>query len=142
MKFIVQLQSTGHMNLKNNIPIMHHITPFRDEKFINFLGRGTAPPQTPPPRRLRRLDSRVFVARPATPDVPVALDAHVAMALCLCPCLSVCLSITSRCSVKKMDGLICFLAWRLLSTSPTLCLKEIQVSAKITVLPLELFPKL
>jgi len=30
---------------------MHHITPFCDEKFINFLGRGTAPHQTPPPRR-------------------------------------------------------------------------------------------
>jgi len=27
---------------------MHHITPFRDEKFINLLGRGTASPQTPP----------------------------------------------------------------------------------------------
>ena len=30
-------------------------------------------PQTPPPRRLRRLDFRVFCARPATPNVPVAL---------------------------------------------------------------------
>jgi len=28
---------------------LHHITPFWDEKFINFLWRGTAPPQTPPP---------------------------------------------------------------------------------------------
>ena len=35
------------------------------------MGRGTAPPQTPPSRRLRRLDSRVFGARPA--NVPVAL---------------------------------------------------------------------
>ena len=52
---------------------MHHITPFWDEKFINFLRRGTAPPQAPAPRRLRRLDSRVFGARPATPNVPVAL---------------------------------------------------------------------
>ena len=42
---------------------MHHITPFWNEKFINFLRRGTAPPQTPPPSpptaprfsRLRRL---------------------------------------------------------------------------------------
>jgi len=48
MKFIVKLKSTGHMNLKNNTPRMHHITPFRDEKFINFLGRGTAAPQTLP----------------------------------------------------------------------------------------------
>ena len=53
---------------------MHHITPFLDEKFINFLGRGIAPPQTHPSRRLRRLDSRVFGARPATPpNVPAAL---------------------------------------------------------------------
>jgi len=42
------------------------------KKFKNFLGRGTAP-ETPPPCRLRRLDSRVFGARPATPNVPVAL---------------------------------------------------------------------
>ena len=47
--FIIQLQSTGHMNLKNNTPRIHHITPFWDEKFINFLERGTAPPQTRTP---------------------------------------------------------------------------------------------
>ena len=38
-----------HMNLKNNTPRLHHITPFWDEKFINF-------PQTPlpsPPTALR-----------------------------------------------------------------------------------------
>ena len=65
------------MNLKNNTPRMHHITPFWGEKFINFLGRGTAPPQTHLLRRLRRLDSRVFGARPATPNVPVALTPMV-----------------------------------------------------------------
>jgi len=68
IKFIILLQSMGQMNLKNNTPIVHHITPFWDEKIINFLGRGPHPP-----RRLRRLDSRVFGARPATPNVPVAL---------------------------------------------------------------------
>jgi len=42
-----------------------------------------------------------------------------------------------------MNGLIWFSAWRLLSTSPTLCFKEIQVSTKIRVsFPLELFSKL
>jgi len=42
-----------------------------------------------------------------------------------------------------MNGLIWFSAWRLLSTSPTLCFKEIQVSTKIRVyFPLELFRKL
>ena len=55
----------GHRNLKNSTPGMHHITLFWDEKIINILWRGTAPPQTPPPR----LDSRVFGARPATPSM-------------------------------------------------------------------------
>ena len=39
-----------------------------------------------------------------------------------------CLSVTSRSwrvLSKKMNGLISFFAWRLLSTSPTLCFKEI-----------------
>ena len=66
-----------HMNLKNNTPRMHHITPFLDEKYIHFLGRGTAPPQISPPRRLRLLDFRVFGARPATPpQCPSGVDAH------------------------------------------------------------------
>jgi len=33
-----------------------------------------------------------------------------------------------------MNGLILFLTWKLLSTSPTLCFKEIRVSTKIRVL--------
>ena len=44
IKFIIQLQSMGHMNLKNNTPRMHHIAPFWDEKFMNFLGRGCQNP--------------------------------------------------------------------------------------------------
>jgi len=56
--------------------------------------------------------------------------ARVAMAQCLC------LSVTSRCSVE-MDGRIelVFGVYRLLSTYPSLCYKEIQVSTKINVLP-------
>ena len=46
------------------------------KKIINFLGRGTALPQTPAPRRLRRLDSRVIGARPATPQCSSCVDAH------------------------------------------------------------------
>ena len=42
---------------------------------------------------------------------------------------------------KGINGLIWFLARRILSTSPTLCYKETQVSTKIDF-PLELFPKL
>ena len=49
------------------------------------------------------------------------------LAMALCPCLSVCLSQVGVLS-KRMDGVIWFLTWRLLSTSPTLCFKEIQVS--------------
>jgi len=40
---------------------------------------------------------------------------------------------------KGMNGLIWFLAWRLLLTSPALCFKEVQVSTKIRVLPSESF---
>jgi len=71
------------MNLKNNTPRIHHITPFWEEKFINFLGRGKTPPQTPLPSpptapwfsRLRR-----WTCDPPPPNVPVAftpmLPAH------------------------------------------------------------------
>ena len=46
--------------------------------------------------------------------------------------------------LKWLDGSSWFVAWRLLSTSPTLCFKEIQVglSAKITALLSGTFPKL
>jgi len=46
---------------------------------------------------------------------------------------SVCLSQLGVLS-KGMNGLICFLAWWLLSASPTLCCKEFQISAKRRVL--------
>ena len=56
----------------------------------------------------------------------------LAMDLFPCPsvsvCLSVCLSVTSRYSVKRDERINLILAWRLFSTSPTLCFKEIQVS--------------
>jgi len=64
-----------NMNLKNT-PRMHRITPFWDEKFINFLGRGTAPPQTlalsPPtaPRFLRLRRST------CDPQCSSGVDAH------------------------------------------------------------------
>ena len=48
------------------------------------------------------------------------------MALCVCLSQVVVLS-------KGMNGLIWFLAGRLLLASSTLCFKEIQVSAKISV---------
>jgi len=48
----------------------------------------------------------------------------------LCPCLSQ-VSVLS----KRMNGLIQFLVWWLPSTTPTLCFKEILVSAKIRALP-------
>jgi len=54
------------------------------------------------------------------------------LALVLCPRLSQ-VGVLS----KGMNGFICFLAWRLLSTGPMLCFKEIQVSTRIR--PLEFF---
>ena len=52
---------------------LHHITPFWDEKFINFLGRGTASPQTQPLAAYGALilASSALDLRP--PNVPVAL---------------------------------------------------------------------
>jgi len=44
----------------------------------------------------------------------------------------VCLSVTSRCFIEREERInLVFFARRLLSTSPTLCFKEIQASAKI-----------
>ena len=56
-----------------------------------------------------------------------------AMVLCLSD-VSVCLSRVGVLS-NGMNGLIWFLAWMLLATSPTLCFKKVQVSTKIMVLP-------
>ena len=50
--------------------------------------------------------------------------------VCECVCVCVCPSqvgVLSNC----LDGLSWFLAWRLLSTGPTLCFKEIHVSPKV-----------
>jgi len=52
------------------------------------------------------------------------------LAMALCPCLPQ-VGVLS----KWMDRIIWLLAWGLLSTSPTPCFKEIQVSTKTTVLP-------
>jgi len=54
----------------------------------------------------------------------------LARVLAMALCLSVCPSL----QLKWLDGSSWFLAWRLLSTSPTLCFKEIQICAKIRVL--------
>jgi len=64
------------MNLKNNTPRMHHITPFWDEKFLNFLGRGTAP-QTPLVAYCASiLASSALDLRPPLPECSSGVDAH------------------------------------------------------------------
>jgi len=57
---------------------LHHIRPFWNEKFLNFLGRGTAPPQTPPPSPPTAL--RFLRLRRSTCDPPCSsgVDARVA----------------------------------------------------------------
>jgi len=52
--------------------------------------------------------------------------------------VSVCLSQVGV-LLKWLDGSSWFLAWRLLSTSSTLCFKEIQVCTKIRALPFGTF---
>ena len=49
--------------------------------------------------------------------------------------MTLCLSVTSWCLLKRLDGLSWFVPMRLPSTYPTLCCKEIRVTAKIRVLP-------
>jgi len=52
---------------------MHHVTPFWDEKFINFLGRGTALPRLQP---LAAYGASILASSaldPRPPNVPVAL---------------------------------------------------------------------
>jgi len=61
-------------------------------------------------------------------------DAMLARVLAMALCPSVCLSQVGV-LLKWLDGSSWFLAWRLLSTSPTLCFKDIHVSTKIRVLP-------
>ena len=56
------------------------------------------------------------------------------LAKALCLCLTVCLSQVGV-VLKWLDASSWFLAWRLLSTSPTLCFKETRVSTRIRVLP-------
>ena len=53
----------------------------------------------------------------------------------LCLYLSVSLSFTSPSSTKMFKRIALFLAWRLLSTFPLLCLTEIRVSSKLRNFP-------
>jgi len=57
--------------------------------------------------------------------------------------LVLCLSVTSQCSMVRMDELICFfdMGGGLRLTSHTLCFKDIQLSTKIMVLPSGTLPK-
>jgi len=75
------LSFSWHMNLKNNTPRMHHITSLWDEKFLNFLGRGTISPQTLPLAAYGAsiLASSALDLRP--PNVPVALTPMITVRL-------------------------------------------------------------
>ena len=68
-------------------------------------------------------------------DAMLATGTTVAMALCLC---------LSQVGVLKklLDESSWFLAWGLLSTCPTLCFKEIQISSKIRDFSPERYSKL
>ena len=76
----------GHMNLKNNTPRMHHITPFWDEKF-KFSGKGHNPSPYPPPSP--PTEPRFSRLRRSTCDPPIFqcrwrpwLDCTVIVAVC------------------------------------------------------------
>jgi len=61
--------------------------------------------------------------------------ASAVYAVVVCPsvCMSVRLSVTSRCCVETTGRIELFLAWRFPSTYPTLCYKEIWASSKFSV---------
>ena len=65
----------------------------------------------------------------ATREARAAQVFYTVIALCLSVSVSVCLSQVSI-LLKRLNGLSWFLAWRLPSTYPTLCFKEIQVTPK------------
>ena len=57
------------------------------------------------------------------------------MAWCLSVIVCLCLSQFDVVSNRIERIGLFFLAWRLLLTTPTLCYKDVQVSAKVRVLP-------
>ena len=58
---------------------------------------------------------------------------------CVRVCMAVYVSVTSRCFIETDGRNNLVFGMGLLSTSPTLCFKEIQVSTKIRVLPSKTF---
>jgi len=64
------------MNLKNNTPRMHHITPFETKNSYIFW-EGAQPIHRPHPSPpTAPIYSRVFGTRPATPQCFSGVDAH------------------------------------------------------------------
>ena len=59
--------------------------------------------------------------------------------MALWPSLSVCLSVRNRCSIKRDERINLVFGMGLLSTSPTLCFKEIRVSVKVSI-PYKSYP--
>jgi len=70
--------------------------------------------------------------KPLQRATPYASAAHAVVV-----CLSVCLSVTSRCVSNRLNGS----SWCLCGSFFPLFCKEIQVSAKIRIFPLQLCPK-
>ena len=55
--------------------------------------------------------------------------------VCVFVCVHACVRVTSWCSIETAGQIELVLTWRLLSTYPALCFKEIQVSTKMQAFP-------
>jgi len=55
---------------------------------------------------------------------------------CVRVCVHACVRVTSWCSIETAGQIELVLTWRLLSTYPALCFKEIQVSTKMQAFPM------
>ena len=66
------------------------------------------------------------------------LAQHMLWSVSVC----VCVSVTSRCHAKRLNGYSRFLERRLPSTYPVLCFKKIRITPEIRVLPSGILSKM
>ena len=101
---------------------------FKRNPVNNILARGPVPLGPRAPMQVKML-LQLSVLLPAS--------RYARAGTSYCPVsVSVCssVSVTSRCSIESDERIDVVIAYRLFSTSPTLCCKEIQVSTKTRVL--------
>jgi len=102
---------------------------------LHIVGQATTKRTESSESHSHGLSTVAYIQTNSTGDItrPRWKSAMLARVLAMAVCLSVCLSVTSRCSVGRDGRSNLVLARGLLSTSPTLCFQEIQVSTKVRI---------